>query len=265
VSRLQTAWPDERVALLLIDDPPHNFLTWALNEELEAALGTIRDRAEVVVIGSAVDGCFVAHGHLGDNVETFTGGQPSGDPMAGLRVWKELDTGPMVSIAAVDGQAWGGGAEMAWTCDLRVASRRATFAQPEVRLGVTTIGGAARPAHLAGEAAAKRLVLDGRPIGGEEAHRLGLVHRLVDDGRAVDEAIEWARWLVSHPPGSLARAKAVITAARGERLQTALEQELQAYVDGFLRPEAIERARTAQAGYVAGADSWEVFGIPRPD
>jgi enoyl-CoA hydratase/carnithine racemase len=263
MSSVDVSWPHERVALLLIDNGPRNFITWSLNDELESTLVTVRERAEVVVLGSAVDGYFLAHGHLGDNVETFTGGQPSGDPMAGLRVLKELDTGPMVSIAAIDGQAWGGGAELAWACDLRVAGSESTFAQVEVRLGVTTVGGAARIAHLAGEAAAKRLVLDGRPIDAEEAFRLGLVHWVVEPGRAVDEAVEWARWLVTHPPGALAQAKAVITANRGERLKEALEGELRAYVEAFSRDEALDRARAAQDAYDRGADSYDVFDLPR--
>ena len=264
MAAVTTSWPEERVALVLIDNGPRNFLTWSLNEELEAGLQAIRDRAEVVVIGSGVDGFFLAHGHLGDNVETFTGGKPSGDPTAGLRVFAELDTGPMVSIAAIDGQAWGGGAELAWHCDLRVASTRASFAQVEVRLGVTTVGGAVRIAHLAGEAAAKRLVLDGRPIDADEAHRLGLVHRVVKAGTAVDESIEWARWLASHPAGALARSKAVITSSRGDRLDEAFDRELQAYVANFSRDEAIDRAREAQASYDAGARSAEVFDVPSP-
>jgi enoyl-CoA hydratase/carnithine racemase len=263
MSSVETSWPHERVVLLLIDNGPRNFITWAMHEELESTLGAVRDQAEVVVLGSSVEGYFLAHGHLGDNVETFTGGQPSGDPMAGLRVLKELDTGPLVSIAAIDGQAWGGGAELAWACDLRVAGSGSTFAQVEVRLGVTTVGGAARIAHLAGEAAAKRLVLDGRPIDADEALHLGLVHRVADAGRAVEEAVEWARWLVSHPPGALARAKAVITANRGQQLKEALEGELRAYVEAFSRDEALDRARAAQDAYNAGADSYDVFDLPR--
>jgi enoyl-CoA hydratase len=254
--------PHERVAVLLIDNGPRNFWTWRLAEEVEAALRSLDD-VDVVVIASAIDGYFIAHGHLGDNVATFTGEDASGDPMAGLRVFKALDTGPLVSIAAVDGQAWGGGAELAWSCDLRVASTSASFAQPEIRLGLTTVGGATRPTHLAGEAAAKRLVLDGRPIDGTEAHRLGLVHRVVDEGQALDAAVEWARWLASHPPGALARSKEVITASRGPHLQQALEEELRAYVESFLQPAALERAREAQARYDAGADSIDVFGLPR--
>lgn len=106
---VELSWPSDGVALVLVDNGPRNFITWSLNDELEAVLLEIADDADVVVLGSAVDGFFLAHGHLGDNVETFTGGSTEGDPTSGLRVWKLLDSGPFVSIAAIDGQAWGGG------------------------------------------------------------------------------------------------------------------------------------------------------------
>ena len=256
------SYPIQGVALLMIDNGPSNFLTWALNDELEAALGSREDHVSVLVIGSAVEGFFIAHGHLGDNVETFTGGQPSGDSMSGLRVLKQLDTGPLISIAAVDGQAWGGGAELAWACDLRVATERSSFAQVEIRLGVTPVGGAARIAHLAGESAAKRLVLDGRPIDGAEAHRIGLVDRLAPAGEAIGAALGWAEWLASHPAGALARSKALITEQRPMSVRDALRAELQAYVETFSAPESIERARRGQTMYDTGASSSEVFGLP---
>jgi enoyl-CoA hydratase len=147
---IEVSWPEQRAALLRIDNGPRNFITWSLNDELEAVLVELAERADVVILSSAVEGYFFAHGHLGDNVETFTGGTTDGDPTSGLRVWKLLDSGPFVSIAAIDGQAWGGGAELAWNCDLRVASRGSTFAQVEVRLGVATICAATRLCRLVG-------------------------------------------------------------------------------------------------------------------
>jgi enoyl-CoA hydratase/carnithine racemase len=255
------SWPVERVALLLVDNGPRNFITWSLNDELEAALAGVTGRAEVVVLGSAVDGFFLAHGHLGDNIEAMTRGEVIGDPMSGLRVWQALDKGPFVTIAAVDGQAWGGGAEYAWCCDLRVASTCSTFAQVEVRLGVTTICAATRLVQLVGESVAKSILLDGRPVPADEAHRLGLVHRLTEPGAAVEEALEWARWLASHPRGALGTTKSAICSVRDPHLEEALDRELHAYIESFSSPVALDRARAAQEAYDSGADSTEVFGV----
>lgn len=258
---VEVSWPADRLAVLEIDTGPRNFITWAMNDELEAALGELVGRADVVVLASAVEGYFLAHGHLGDNVEMLTGGQPSGDPTSGLRVWKLLDTAPMVSIAAVDGQAWGGGSELAWCCDLRVASTRATFAQVEIRLGVTAVCAATRLVHLVGEAVATALLLDGRPIDATEAHRLGLVHRLAEPGRALDGAVEWGRWLTTHPAGAVATTKAALKATRRPDYKDALDRELHAYISSFSEPAQLDRARAAQAAYDRGATSEEVFGV----
>jgi enoyl-CoA hydratase len=264
-AKLRTSFPLPEVGQILIDAPPHNLMTWDLNEQLRDTLPEVAAQgARIVVIGSAVDGYFIAHGHLGDNVETFTGGNPSGDIRAGIPVFRELDVGPMVSIAAIDGQAWGGGAELAWACDLRVASERATFAQPEVLVGVTpAAGGAAKLARIAGEAAALRLVLDGRPVDAHEAYRLGLIHRLVPAGEALDAATDWARWLVGLPPWALEANKRAVKGVRDTPLRDALRQEGVNYAEAFSRADALQRAREIQGRYDAGADSYEAFGIPR--
>lgn len=252
--------PVEGVAQLLLENGERNFSNWELQERLEEALKRARESGvRVVVIGSAVDGYFLAHGHIGNLVQTLTGGETTGDPRAGGRVQRELDVGPMVSIAAVDGQAWGSGAELAWACDLRVASSDATFAQPEILIGLTTGGGAARITQLAGEAAAKRLVLDGRPVSADEALRLGLVHRVVAAGGALRESLEWATWLAQRPPWALAAAKTIVTAARSGDLLEAVQAETTAFVKQFSRPEIVSSAAAAQTRYDEGADSYQAF------
>jgi enoyl-CoA hydratase len=264
---VHVSFPAEGVAQLLMETGPRNFMTWELNERLDEALMRARDSgARVVILGSAVDGYFLAHGSLADNIATFTGNKASGEPTVGRRVLRELDTGPMVSIAAVDGQAWGGGAELAWACDLRVASERATFAQPEVNIGVVPgAGGTVRLARIAGEAACLRMVLDGRPVDAQEAYRLGMVHRVVPGGTVLGEALEWAKWLASRPAWALEANKRALTGARDMPLLDGLKHEGRIYVEQFSKPEALELARAAEAAYERGADSYEAFGIPRED
>jgi enoyl-CoA hydratase/carnithine racemase len=133
----------------------------------------------------------------------------------------------------------------------------------EVRLGVTAICAATRLTRLVGESAAKSILLDGRPIAAEEAHRLGLVHRVVEPGTAVEEAVDWARWLASHPHGALLTTKRSIHAVRDIPLKDALDRELEEYIQSFSEADALERARTAQEAYDRGASSAEVFGLRR--
>jgi enoyl-CoA hydratase len=256
--------PHQGVGLVLIDAPPMNLATPTMMESLERALAHLRgEGTRVVVIGSAIEGYFIGHGHLPSTLYTLAGvGDPvPGEPRARLRVHKELDIGPMVSIAAIDGQAWGGGAELAWACDLRVASETATFGQPEVIVGVPTLDGAARIARLVGEATAKLLVLDGRPIRASEALRLGLIHRLVSEGSVIDAALEWAQWLASHPSWALAASKELIVGGRDLSLRDALRRETVLFVEAVARPEVIARLLEIQSRYDDGADSYRAFGV----
>ncbi len=261
---VQVTTPHRGVGLVLIDAPPMNLVTPTLMESLEQALERLRgEGTRVVVIGSAIEGYFVGHGDLPSVMYTLAGvGEPvPGDPRARLRVHHELDVGPMVSIAAIDGQAWGGGAELAWACDLRVASETATFGQPEVIVGAPTLDGATRIARLVGEATAKLLVLDGRPIPATEAHRLGLVHRLVSTGNVIDTSLEWAQWLASHPSWALADSKELVVGGRDLSLRDALRRETALFVEAIARPEVIAQLLAIQARYDDGADSYRAFGI----
>jgi enoyl-CoA hydratase len=264
-ARIVQSSPFDGVVQLLIDNGARNFSDAPLHAELENLLTEIREAGtRVVVLGSAVDGYFLAHGHIGDIVNNLTGRGPlSADPRSFLRVQKELDAGPMVSIAAIEGQAWGGGNLLALSCDFRVASESSTIGQPEITIGLPTAGEAARIAHIAGEAAAKRLLLDGRPISAAEAYRLGLVDRLTPDGHALTVALEWAEWLAGREPGDLAMDKDLIVGARNLPLGEALKRETGMFVAAFGDDRTVERALAVQARYDEGADSYEAFGLPR--
>jgi enoyl-CoA hydratase len=250
------------VGQVVLDAAPRNILDSEGWQELEAALADLRSRdTRVVVIGSAVEGFFMAHGSLERILDVFTGGS-AGDVDSQRRVMRELDAGPMVSIAAIDGQAWGGGAELCWACDLRVASSEASIAQPEVNIGLTPgWGGATKVAHLAGEAAALRLVLDGRPISGDEALRLGLVHRVTRGGEALAEALGWAGWLASRPPWALAANKALVKGGRDQSLRDRLRKEIETFAELASREEVLALVRRAQDRYDAGGGSHDAFGL----
>jgi enoyl-CoA hydratase len=107
-------------------------------------------------------------------------------------------------IAAVEGYAVAGGFELALWCDLRVAGRGATFGVFNRRFGVPLIDlGTVRLPRMIGQGRALDLILTGRPVGAEEALRIGLVERLVADGMALHEARALARRLAELPQGAL--------------------------------------------------------------
>jgi enoyl-CoA hydratase/carnithine racemase len=103
-------------------------------------------------------------------------------------------------IAAVEGYAVAGGLELAMLCDLRVAARDAVFGVFCRRWGVPLIdGGTIRLSRMLGHSHALDLILTGRGVSGDEARMMGLANRLVDPGRALDEALTLARQLAAFP------------------------------------------------------------------
>jgi enoyl-CoA hydratase len=118
-------------------------------------------------------------------------------------------------IAAVDGPAVAGGFEMVLACDMIVASQNAYFALPEVKRGLVAAGGgllrlpSRLPYHLAME-----LALTGRQLSAVEAHRLGLINRLVPAGEAVAAALELASEVAACGPLAVAATKQIITHSR---------------------------------------------------
>jgi enoyl-CoA hydratase len=108
----------------------------------------------------------------------------------GQRVTNEIERADSVVVAGIDGAARGGGVELALACDLRVATPDATFAEPGVQLGIFGAwGGTARLPDIVGLGDALDLALSGRVVTAEDARRMGLVSRIVEEPRSVAEEI----------------------------------------------------------------------------
>ncbi|MDP4147439.1 MAG: enoyl-CoA hydratase-related protein, partial [Bacillota bacterium] len=107
----------------------------------------------------------------------------------GNKVFRKLESLAKPVIAALNGFTLGGGCEVAMACDIRLASAKAKFGQPEVSLGITPgFGGTQRLARLVGQGVAKELIFTGRMIDAEEAFRIGLVNKVVDPEALMEEA-----------------------------------------------------------------------------
>ena len=114
-------------------------------------------------------------------------------------------------IAAVNGFALGGGCELAMMCDLIIASEKAKFGQPEIKLGVTPgMGGSIRLTKAVGKARAMDMVLTGRMIDGAEADRIGLVSRLVPHDDLMTVAMEAAKEIAGFSIPSIMAAKEMV-------------------------------------------------------
>jgi enoyl-CoA hydratase/3-hydroxyacyl-CoA dehydrogenase len=144
----------------------------------------------------------------------------------------------VVTIAAVNGLAFGGGCELAMACDFRIAARSAIFGQPEIKLGIIPgFGGTQRLPRLVGSGKALEMNLVGDPILADEAFELGLVSRLVEDHELLDTALMWARKLAAQAPLAASQIKRVSGAAD---LAQGIEQEKRAFATAFASDDARE-------------------------
>jgi enoyl-CoA hydratase len=234
------------VAHLELVNPPLNLVTAELLEELDAALATLEAAdpgdARAVVVSGRGDRAFSAGSHVGE-FEAQRG--PGGRNRLAFesRVADRLATLPMPTIAAIEGNALGGGLELALACDLRVASERAKLGLPEVRLAVTPgAGGTQRLPRVVGVARAKELILTGRVVDAAEAERIGLVTRVVPAGQALSVAREIGAEIALRGPLAVREAKRLIDAAPDTRLDDGLAAELEASLRIFATDDQLEGA-----------------------
>lgn len=137
-------------------------------------------------------------------------------------------------IAAVAGMALGGGCELAMACDTIVAGRSAVFGQPEVRLGTMPgAGGTQRLVRAIGKAKAMDLCLTGRKMGADEAERLGLVSRLVEDESVLDEAIALAAVIAGHSRPAVLKIREAVNQSFETGLAAGLRFERRAFQSTF--------------------------------
>jgi enoyl-CoA hydratase len=145
------------------------------------------------------------------------------------RVWAPIERCPKPIIAAICGYAFGGGAELAMHCDIILAGKGASFAQPEIRIGIMPgIGGTQRLVRAVGKFNAMRMLLTGRPVSADEARVMGLVSQVFDDDQVLPEALKMAGLIASMPPLAVMQIKEVLLAGMDASLDAALMLERKA-------------------------------------
>jgi enoyl-CoA hydratase len=233
-----------RVAHLELVNPPLNLVTGELLEELGAAIATLAAAApgdvRAVVLSGRGDRSFSAGSHVGE-FEAQRG--PAGRARFELeeRVLRELAELPMPTIAAIEGNALGGGLEIALCCDLRIASLRAKLGLPEVRLAVTPgSGGTQRLPRIVGPARAKELILTGRVIDADEAGRIGLVSEVVPAGQALARADVIAAEIATRGPLAVREAKSLIDGAWDLPIEAGIAAEIEASERVFSSDDLLE-------------------------
>lgn len=264
-AKVHVSYPAPGVGLLVMDNPPMNFGSYELLQSLENALDEVKaKRCLAVVLASDLPGYLMAHAWLPDVINAYDDPKSvTGDPLLWRRVTNELERGPFVSISCNHAQAWGGGAELSWACNLRTAGRSATYAQIEVALGVNPgAGGTVRLSRLVGQSKAMEILVGGEAFTAEEGHRIGLINRVYGDDELRERTIEWAALIASRP------RRAVLANKRGMLQTWDVDFENALRIEGYIfsslmTPDEIDRFRLIQSRYDAGKDSWDAYELPR--
>lgn len=231
------------VSLLTLNDPQRlNALSPQMLSDLCAALE--RESADPQVRVLVITGAGRAFA-AGADIQAMSQASPTDMLRMNTRqYWQRIAALEKPLIAAVNGYAYGGGCELALTCDLIVASERARFAQPEINLGIMPGGGGTqRLARLIGPYRAAELVLTGEPISAERAFRWGLVNRLVPPERLLPEALELAARIAAQPPMAVRLARQALRQGYETTLRDGMEIERRNFLLLFDTPDQAEGMR----------------------
>ena len=236
-----------QVAQLTLNDPPLNLVSEELLTELDAALeqleATAPGEVRAVVVTGSGDRAFSA----GSDVKGFEGHRGSAGRPHFTReegTFKRLSDLPMPTIAAIEGNALGGGLELALACDIRVCSERASLGLPEVRLAVTPgAGGTQRLPRVVGVGVAKEMTLTGRIIDAHEAKAIGLVSRVVPAGQAVAGAREIGDEIAQRGPLAVREVKRLIDLSVDVDIDAGIAAEIDASERVFSSEDMLEGAR----------------------
>ena len=229
---------DRGVALVTLNRPDSmNALNIELREEIIRTARSLDENDDVgaVVFTGAGDKAFCAGADLKErgqkSIQELYDYRRHGRPKFVSAVASMIKP----TIAAINGYALGGGAELALQCDILIASERAKFGFPEVTIGFLPGGGACqRLPRLIGLQKAKELILTGRRIDAAEAEAIGLVARVVPHETLMDEALAIARTIAGNPRMSVVQAKIAMNASQETTLSAGLQFENEAWLSCML-------------------------------
>ena len=211
----------------------------ALNSETLVELNSVLDILEedesiyAVILTGAGEKAFVAGADITEmkDLSVQEGRKFSN---LGNRVFRRLEIFEKPVIAAVGGFALGGGCELSLACDIRIASEKAKFGQPEVGLGITPgFGGTQRLARIVGLGMAKEMIYTGKVIKAEEALRIGLVNKIVAPESLMDEAKNLALTIAKQAPIAVKLSKAAINRGMQMDIDTAITFEAEVFGECF--------------------------------
>ncbi|WP_278599787.1 short-chain-enoyl-CoA hydratase [Clostridium tertium] len=219
---------EENLAIVTINRPKAlNALNSETLKDLDVVLEDLENDSNIycVILTGAGEKAFVAGADISE-MKDLSEDEGKEFGLLGNRVFRRLEKLNKPVIAAVSGFALGGGCELAMACDIRIASEKARFAQPEVGLGITPgFGGTQRLPRLVGEGKAKELIYTCATVKAEEALRIGLVNKVVALENLMEEAKAMAKTIINNAPIAVKLCKDAINRGMQVDIDRAIEIE----------------------------------------
>jgi enoyl-CoA hydratase len=233
---------NQGIAILTVNRPDamNSLNNEVLNDLFDAFTQVAKDESVMAIILTGEGKAFVAGADIAA-MHTMNPDMARELSSNGHRVMNLIESTPKPVIAAVNGFALGGGCELALACDIRVASERAKFGQPEVNLGIIPgFGGTLRLPRLVGKGMGKLLIMTGDIIDAQEASRIGLVEKVVAPEHLIEATTALAAKIVSKAPLAVASAKAIIDEGYNMNISEACTLEIEAFAQLFGTKDKIE-------------------------
>jgi enoyl-CoA hydratase len=228
MAKIVTYQLEENMAIVTIDNPPMNAINDQAKDDLEAVFDELNDQIDqvkVVILTGAGDKAFVA----GGDIKEFPHLNPERAKARlkrSRRLFVKMEQYERPVICAINGFCLGAGLEIAMCCDIRIATEKSKFGQPETNLAlIPGSGGTQRLPRLVGTGIAKELIFTGRFVNADEAKNIGLINLVTPKGKHLDEAKEMAKTLCSKSPLALRAAKEAIDRGMNMTLDNGLDIE----------------------------------------
>lgn len=226
----------DRVARITLARPPLNILNLAMMDEVNRALKQCEPQRDLVAIvfdaapdTRAFSAGVAVEDHVGATVRQMLDSFHS--------IFRALDRIGKPTLAVIDGPALGGGCELVAACDIVIASDRARFGQPEIKLGAFPPIAAILLPRIIGEKRAREMILTGETIDATEAERLGLVNHLVAADQLADKTETVLAKLRALSASSLGLARAALDLGGRSGFESALTQVESLYLDELMKTE----------------------------
>lgn len=235
----------EEFAVITLNRPDAlNALSFSLIRDLSARLDEVaKSDARALIITGAGDRAFCAGADIKELFGRTLMQQKQGGEY-GQATFAKLDTFPIPSVAVINGYAFGGGMELALACTFRLATKNAKMGTPEIKLGlIPGYGGTQRLPRVVGEARALEMVMTGRAVDADEAYRIGLVNRIVDnanEGDALAAGMAFAREFTCYSLPVLQFARDAVKRANDTPLNEGLKIETDLATLAFQTEDAHE-------------------------